>query len=474
MHAPWSSYRPIGKGGHDPTRRGQAGPGSRIRAPCGIPGSAPGGGATLAYALPLQHPSSVPGDRSSTPPEHPALTFPACPDPPVFRAPWVGGFEGASQEDGIGRRVDMVRATQHDRQMMEDYALVRSVGMGGVRESLPWYRMEPRPGVYRLGALAPMIQAAAAWDLQLLVTLCHYGWPQDLTPFSPTFPRRLAAFARAVATCMRDEGGEACVYTPVNEISFLTWAVCHSNLVRAPGGAGANRDHLLKRRLVEAHMAATEAILEVDPANRILTVDPVIHVAPSPDHPGVAGDARRINESQFEAWDLLCGRREPELGGTPRYLGLPGVNHYHGNQWVHPTGERLHWHRADRRRRPLHLLLERVHRRYGTPVCIGETSHVGVGRAAWLREVAREVGRALDRGVPVEGICLYPVVDRPDWMDSTRFHNSGLWDLRRDSGGVLRRVADPPSLTALHHAQQGLCHQWAGAGPAIPELHHVG
>ena len=393
---------------------------------------------------------------------------------PVLRTPWVGGFEGASQEDGLGRRVDMVRATQHDRQILGDYGLVRGLGMGAVRESLPWYRMEPRPGVFRLGVLAPMVQAAAAWDIQLLVTLCHYGWPGDLSPYSPSFPRRLAAFARAVATCLRDELGEPCVYTPVNEISFLTWAACHSNLVRADGGEGPGGDDLLKRRLVEAAMAATDAILEVDPRNAILTVDPVIHVVACPDHPWDAEAAARINASQFEAWDLLAGLREPELGGHPRYLGLPGVNHYHGNQWVHPTGERLHWHRKDPRRRPLHVLLERVHRRYGTPVCVGETSHVGAGRGAWIREVAHEVGRALDRGVPVEGICLYPVIDRPDWLDGSRMHQSGIWDLRRDAGGVLQRVADPPSLTALHHAQRGLFRHWAGAAPALPELHHVG
>ena len=43
-------------------------------------------------------------------------------------------------------------------------------------------------------------------------------------------------------------------------------------------------------------------------------------------------------------------------------------------------------------------------------------------------------------GVPMEGITIYPIIDRPDWDNLDHWHNSGLWDLIPDEQGVLQRV----------------------------------
>ncbi len=54
---------------------------------------------------------------------------------------------------------------------------------------------------------------------------------------------------------------------------------------------------------------------------------------------------------------------------------------------------------------------------------------------------------------PSHSICLYPILDRPDWDDSTHWHNSGLWDLMPDASGTLRRVLDYPYAEAQCYAQ---------------------
>ena len=54
------------------------------------------------------------------------------------------------------------------------------------------------------------------------------------------------------------------------------------------------------------------------------------------------------------------------------------------------------------------------------------------GGRAWLNEVARECRLAIDRGVPLEGVCLYPILDRFDWEDCTHWHNSGLFDMQKN------------------------------------------
>lgn len=119
--------------------------------------------------------------------------------------------------------------------------------------------------------------------------------------------------------------------------------------------------------------------------------------------------------AQFDAWDMLCGKREPELGGAPRYLDIIGANYYDTNQWESGTSARLWWHLGDVRRKPLHQCLLELHRRYHRPVLLAETSHVGSGRGAWIAEMASQTALALQHGVAMQGICLYPIVDRNDW-----------------------------------------------------------
>ena len=48
---------------------------------------------------------------------------------------------------------------------------------------------------------------------------------------------------------------------------------------------------------------------------------------------------------------------------------------------------------------------------------MAETGAEGEARGPWLRYVAEQVMAALERGVPVEGICLYPVLDYPGWTN---------------------------------------------------------
>jgi hypothetical protein len=98
-------------------------------------------------------------------------------------------------------------------------------------------------------------------------------------------------------------------------------------------------------------------------------------------------------------------------------------------------------------------------------VIVAETSHFGVGRAAWLSEVAQEVYVARMQGVAVEGVCVYPVIDRPDWEEPTHWHNSGVWDVRETAGGRLERVANGEVMEALRKSQE-LFAEGHGAGRA--------
>src|SRR5437868_2015388 len=130
---------------------------------------------------------------------------------------------------------------------------------------------------------------------------------------------RLARFSKAVAAHLRSSTDGTLFVTPVNEISFLAWAAGDVGWFH-PYGKGRGPE--LKRQLVRAAIASTEAVWSVDPGARIVTVDPLVHVVPPKGKPDVGGVAAAYRASQFEAWDMLAGIQAPELGGHPKYLDI--------------------------------------------------------------------------------------------------------------------------------------------------------
>jgi beta-glucosidase/6-phospho-beta-glucosidase/beta-galactosidase len=371
----------------------------------------------------------------------------------LFRSFWLAGFESACHVNRQGVRLDLVRATQHDLLVREDYARVRELGFLGVRESVRWHLVD-RGARLDFSTVLPVLDAAKAEGIQVLWTLCHYGWPDDVGLFSTGFVERFARYSAAFARVISEHGDDVPWYNPINEISFFAWAAAEVGYIHP---YCFRRGGELKRQLVRATIASMEAIREVEPRARFLHVDPLIHVIPPRGHPQLARAAADQRASQFDAWDMLAGGLAPELGGHPRYLDVVGVNFYHANQWEYPD-RRIRWEDEPRDRRwiPLRRLLEEVYVRYDRPLMISETSHFGAGRARWIREVAEEATAARAAGVPLEGLCVYPIIDRPDWDDPEHWHNSGLWDLQPGADGRLERVPCADYLAELRNVQRAL------------------
>ena len=83
---------------------------------------------------------------------------------------------------------------------------------------------------------------------------------------------------------------------------------------------------------------------------------------------------------------------------------------------------------------PLSQLLADVHDRYGRPMFLAETGIEGDVRPAWFRVVGNEMAQARQAGVPVEGICLYPVTDYPGWDDERHCLTGLLGYIQADGG----------------------------------------
>jgi glycosyltransferase involved in cell wall biosynthesis len=351
---------------------------------------------------------------------------PPPPPAPLFRSFWQGGFECSTHRRAHDRRrVDVIAATRHDVQAEQDYRALHTHGIRTVRDGLRWHLIEHAPGVYDWSSLNHQLAGAAASGTEVIWDLLHYGWPDDIDVWSPAFVTRFAAFARAAARVIAARTPGTRFYCPVNEISFLSWGGGDAAYLN-PFARG--RGYELKVQLARAAIAAMEAIRRDDPEARFVHVDPVINVITDPARPWDAPHAEGHRQAQFQGWDLIAGRIWPQIGGRPGLLDIVGVNYYHNNQWIHggPPIDRHH-----PLSKPFHRILAETYARYGRPIFVAETGIEGDERPAWLAHVAGEVRAAQALGVPVQGVCLYPVLDHPGWDDERPCPN-----------GLLHTIAD--------------------------------
>jgi hypothetical protein len=331
----------------------------------------------------------------------------------------MGGFECSSHRRRDGKRLDLIKSTRHDQFVEQDYRQLRDLGLQTVRDGLRWHLIEATPGSYDWSSFLPMLRAAVRADVQVIWDLCHYGWPDDLDIWSPAFVDRFACFAAAAARIVREESDDAPFYCPVNEISFWAWA--GGEVARMNPGA-RDRGRLLKRQLVRAAIAATQAIRAVDPRARFVYAEPSIHVTSGTSSGKAYANAEAYRLAQFEAYDLISGRIEPELGGSPDCLDIIGANFYPENQWylggrTIPFGHHAY--------QPFRNMLVELHQRYGRPVLVTETGAEGAAKPSWLHYVCAEMRAAMARDVPLHGVCFYPILDYPGW-DNDRHCDVGL------------------------------------------------
>ncbi|RYZ20844.1 MAG: glycosyl hydrolase family protein [Chitinophagaceae bacterium] len=374
--------------------------------------------------------------------------------PGIFPTFFLSGFECSTFLWKDHRRRNLVAETQHDRFAKEDYALLRRLGIAVAREGIPWPLVD-RNGQYDFSPIDPMIAAMAENQVLPIWDLFHYGYPDGLDPYSDAFTERFAAYCRAAAAYVGARLHGPYFFTPINEITFFSFAAGEWGWV-APYGKTPTERFTLRRALCKAAIAGVHAIREVLPEARMVHIDPLVNVVAPRDHPELDEAARRETDvDTFLAWDILYGKVEPELGGSPEILDIVGANNYSfGQMEYRAQGPHAALGPDDDRIRPLCDLLRTVWQRYRRPMIIGETSGMNEGREDWLRDVMEEALAAVYEGIDLHGICLFPAVDMPDWHTGKWLHN-GICDLVPE-GDILKRVECAPYVAELRRWQKEL------------------
>jgi hypothetical protein len=372
-----------------------------------------------------------------------------------FQSFWMAGYECSDQLNASGKRVDFLNITGHLQLIDQDYTDLSLFNIKTVREGIRWSKVELQPYHYDWSTVQYMMERGKANSIQQIWDICHFGFPADLNPLHPSFIKRFTSLCRAfVRFYRRIEPNQTLIITPINEVSFLSW-LGGEEAKTTPYLTGKGWE--IKYSLMKAYIEGSRAMLEEDPRIRFLTTEPLVNIVPPLNAtPQQVMEADALNIHQFQAVDMLCGRLCPELGGSPEFLDMLGFNFYYNNQWVTGFQKLLPWLNQvhDSRWLPFRQLLKQAYLRYKQPVVITETSHPQEDRPVWIDFITKECYSALHDGIPLWGICLYPIIDRPDWDDLKTWHRSGLWDLQPNSGGSLQRVLHKPYAKALLNVQK--------------------
>jgi beta-glucosidase/6-phospho-beta-glucosidase/beta-galactosidase len=372
----------------------------------------------------------------------------------IFPTFFLSGFECSTFRWKGGDRRDLNDEIQHPQHAKEDYRLLADVGIGVAREGIPWPLVD-RARKYDFSYIDPLIEAMNEAKVLPIWDLCHYGYPDDTDPFLDSFAERFASYCRAAAEYVSKRVKGPQYFTPINEITYFSFIGGEWGWV--PPYRNTKEDRFrLREAFCRADIAAVKAIREVVPDARMVHIDPLVQVVAPVDRPDLAEAAHHETyEDTFVAWDILAGKKHPEFGGSPEVLDIVGVNCYSfGQMEYQENGPHKALDPKDPRIKSLCEMLTWAWERYKRPMVIGETSGLGGGRRAWLNDVIEEALAAVNQGMDLHGICLFPGVEMPDWHNGIWLHN-GLADVVLE-GTDLKRVPFQPFIDELHRWQKEL------------------
>jgi hypothetical protein len=376
----------------------------------------------------------------------------------IFPTFFMSGFECSTFDWGDHGRRDLNAELQHYEHADGDYTMLAPLGIAVAREGIPWPLVDKGHGEYDFTLIDGFIAAQRRHNILPIWDLCHYGYPDGLDPMSDAFERRFADYARAAARYVAERAHHGpLLISPINEPTFWGYMGGEWNWA-APFGKTADYRRRFTCALARADIAGVKAIRTDSPDARMVHIDPLIWVVPPRDRPDLAEAAHRESyEDAYLAWDIISGLRHPEFGGSGEVIDIIGMNNYSFGQMEYSGGGKPNTplEPGDDRIRPVCDLIEEAWKKYRRPCIVAETSGLHGGRPDWLNDIMGESLAAVNRGVDLHGICLFPAVDMTDWHTGEWLH-MGIADVEPLPSGALMRTPFLPYVEMLHRWQKRL------------------
>lgn len=382
---------------------------------------------------------------------------------------WAVGIENSfiGQPHGRTRRIlDEYALVGHYENWQSDLDTVATLGVPWIRYGLPWYRINPAPGVFEwtwTDQVLPYL--VERLGITPILDLMHYGCPIWLAGefLNPDYPARVAEYAGAVAARY---GRLVRHWTPLNE-PIVNADLCGRFGSWPPYAQGWSGFARIVVALARGMSLTTAAIRSVRPDASFVMVEATEHARPAA---GFERYAQWMWQRQFLPTDLLLGRvdgshpfstwlleqgaAEADLAwlvANPGTLHTLGVNFYpawSAARYGLPAGSDA---RLEPRRRveragsvELEAVIRAWHDRYDLPVMVTETSDIGSveRRAAWMDDSIAMARRLRASGFPLAGYTWFPVLPHYHWgyrngrRDALAFRvDMGLWDFAATEDG---------------------------------------
>jgi beta-glucosidase/6-phospho-beta-glucosidase/beta-galactosidase len=386
------------------------------------------------------------------------------------------------------RQLDEFEVTQHYRFLRDDIRLAADLGVGIVRYSAPWYRVNPTPGRFEWGWLDDALAGWRAHNIEIVYDFVHYGTPlwMDNGYINSAYPERVAEYAGEVASRY---GNSIRFYTPFNEPYNAMFRGGRTG-VWPPYVTGDDGFTKVAESICRGIVLSVEALRAARPDAAIMTANS-LSAARMPRVPGPRGGPG-LYDFLFLTEDVVSGRVDEghRLHAYFRTAGVPaerlgwfvehrfdpdvfGVNYYPGRWYDRPTNNPDDVYRTpaysphgaaecldvpSERRLELagadfEACLRAIAAHTPRPLFITETSggYDDAEKVGWLTASTEIVRRLRAEGVDIVGYLWWPLFDavRWDWREGRRpaedyiwkgRWNNGLYTIRTEFDGTQRRV----------------------------------
>jgi dTDP-4-dehydrorhamnose reductase len=349
----------------------------------------------------------------------------------------------------------------------DDLERFASLGIRAIRYPVLWERTAP-DGLKNADWSWPdeRLRGLKRLGITPIVGLVHHGsGPRHTSLIDSGFAEQLAEFAGAVA--QRYPWVE--YYTPVNEP--LTTAR-FSGLYGVWYPHGRDEKTFIQALLNQcrAVVLSMRAIRKVNPNAKLVQTD---DLGKSYSTPEMADLASFYNERRWLAWDLLCGKVDPEHALWDYLLGtgiepseflwfrdnpcppdIIGVNYYiTSERWLDHRVERYPERYVGNYRNYLHAdietpralatptpgigpLLQEAWERYGLPLAVTE-AHIDANREdqlRWLLEIWEAAKQVRATGADIRAVTVWALLGSFDWnclvTECRGYYESGPLDVR--------------------------------------------